>query len=193
MELEYFNPKLMILVSNISYFQKGHYQMFSFNYSTSYFDDYLISEEQCVLATVSFFLISLIYFVTAHMVLACVMYESQDTSNKNNQTNKNLEEFINDVSCVKVPSVFSVVAKEYFKTETNMYLIYAGKLSLGRHLASKVDRVDKTQKYLTQKDPMTKKEYQFLRYTTMDVDNMKTETRQWIINNKSNWVSYFAY
>ena len=191
--MEYFNPQLMFLVSNISNFQKGHYQMFSFNYSTSYFDDYFISEDPCVRPIIFFLLFSLIYFVTAHIVLACVMYVSQDTSNKNTQTNENLEEFINGISCVKVPKVFSVVAKDHFKTETNMYLTYAGKLSLGRHLASKVERVDKTQKYLTQKDPMTKKEFQFLRYTIQDVDNMKTETKNWIIKNETNWVTYFAY
>ena len=191
--MEYFNPQLMFLVSNISNFQKGHYQMFSFNYVSEYLDEFIADEDPCVRPIIYFLLFSLIYFVISHIVIACFMYDDKTSSNQNQETQDTLEEFINGVSCVKVPKVFSVVAKEHFKTETNMYLTYAGKLSLGRHLASKVERVDKTQKYLTQKDPMTKKEFQFLRYTIQDVDNMKTETLQWIIKNETNWVSYIAY
>lgn len=193
MIMEYINPQFMLLVANMTKFQKEHYNMYSFNYVSHYLDELITNEEPCFRPIIYFLLFSLIYFVTAHIVLACFMYDDKTSSNQKQETQDTLEEFINGVSCVKVPKVFSMVAKEHFKTETNMYLTYAGKLSLGRYLASKVERVDKTQKYLTQKDPMTKKVFQFLRYTTQDIDNMKTETKNWIIKNETNWVSYIAY
>lgn len=187
--MNYFTEFYPQTFTNFSNFEIQHYKnMIDFNY---YYDSSNVRDGfECIDVFIIFLLITSVYLF---IVSFCSIIFDTLTSSKSSSQSINLTTIVNGVSCVKVPKVFSMVAKEHFKTETNMYLTYAGKLSLGRYLASKVERVDKTQKYLTQKDPMTKKVFQFLRYTTQDIDNMKTHTREWIIKNETNWVSYIAY
>tara|TARA_Y100000389_G_C17329988_1_gene447539 strand:+ start:182 stop:745 length:564 start_codon:yes stop_codon:yes gene_type:complete len=175
--------------TNFSNFEIQHYKnMIDVNY---YYDSSTVRDGfECIDVFSIFLLVTSVYLF---IVSFCIIMFDTLTSSKSLSQSINLTTIENGVSCVKVPNVFSVVAKEYFKTETNMYLTFVGKLSLGRHLSKNVVRVDKIKNYLSQKDPVTKKEFRFLCYTTGDIENMKKETEQWIINNKSNWVSYFAY
>ena len=190
--MEYINTQVMLIISNMTKFQKEYYQMDSFNYVTDYINEIFINKEYSFPPSVCICLFMLLSFVIVNILYLLTITKKYNTKSLD-YSYKILEEFIEGVSCVKVPKVFTLVSKEYFETDTNMYLTFAGKLSLGRHLAKNVVRVDNTKNYLTQKDPITKKEFRFLCYTPGDIENMKTETRNWIIDNKVNWFRYFAY
>lgn len=177
------------IFTNFPSFDIKHYEdiiKFNFNYDSS-----VVKEGfECVDIFIIFLQITLLYLVVIELFR---MLFDIFSSPKLSSQSKQLVSIVDNISCVKVPKVFTLVSKEYFETDTNMYLTFVGKLSLGRHLAKNVERVDNTKYYLTQKDPITKKEFRFLCYTPGDIENMKTETRKWIITNRKRWVSYFAY
>lgn len=175
--------------TNFSNFEIQYYKnMIDFNY---YYDSSTVKQGfECIDVFIIFLLVTSVY---SFIVSFCIIIFDTLSYSKYSSQSLNLTTIVNGVSCVKVPDVFNLVAKEYFDTETNMYLTFVGKLSLGRHLAKNVVRVDNTKNYLTQKDPVTKKEFRYLCYTIDDIENMKIQTREWIIKNKTNWVSYFAY
>lgn len=176
----------------ITEFLKVDGEIYAINYISHFSNELYFDEETFIQSIITYGLICLIYIVMINIVFNYFMYDNKGKEN-NSKSNDNIEEYSNGVSCVKIPKVFQLVAKEYFETETSMYLTFSGKLSLGRYLSKNVARVDKNNNYLTQKDPITKKKFRFIKYTIDDVDNMKKETKKWIIDNKSNWITYFAY
>lgn len=181
--MEYFNE--YNIFTNQTIFEYQHYKMLNFNYIYDYINDIELNDNMNLSPMMNITILSLIYVSIVYFVSYFLMYENYDEEIK--------EDTINGVTCLKVPKVFATVAKEHFKTDTNISLTFAGKLSLGRYLSKHVIRKDMSIRYLTDTDPITKKTFRFLRYTKDDYQNMKIATQQWIIKKEDKWTNYFAY
>lgn len=184
------------IMTNYTIFEYQHYKMLNLNHIydyinkieiTDYVNEFDLNENFNLSPLMNITILSIIYTLIAYFVSCFLIYDEE------NDVEPVLEDNIKGVTCLKIPKVFSIVAKEHFKTNTNICLTYAGKLSLGRYLSKHVVRKDISIMYLTDKDPITKKTFRFIRYTKDDYQNMKTATQQWILGKEDKWSSYFAY
>ena len=194
----YHNFNNFNIMKNCTIFEYQHYKMLNLNHFydyinnidiTDYVNEFDLYENFKLSPLMNITILSIIYTVTIYFVSYFLIY----ICDEQNDAEPVLEDNINGITYLKVPKVFATVAKEHFKTNTNIYLTYAGKLSLGRYLSKHIVRKDISIMYLTDKDPITKKTFRFLRYTKDDYQNMKTATQQWILSKQDKWPSYFAY
>jgi hypothetical protein len=187
-KMEFFNEHNILINQSIFDYE---YKMCDYHYIYDYIYNYVkeFDPNNNLSSTSGFILLIMIYFVIINLIISCFMYMNK----VNNTYDEVSEDIVNGSTCLKVPNVFNMVAKTHFNTDINICLTYAGKLSLGRYLSKQVVRKDISIMYLTDKDPITKKNFRFLRYTKDDYQNMKTATLQWILSKEDKWSTYFAY
>ena len=122
-------------MTNYTIFEYQHYKMLNLNHIydyinnieiTDYVNEFDLYENFNLSPLMNITILSIIYTLIAYFV-SCFLYMMK----KNDVEATYLKISIKGVNGSKVSENITIVAKEHFKTNTNICLTYAGKLSLG--------------------------------------------------------------